>query len=243
MAEIETWFHLPKPFQTAFGGEEVCAPSFASRWRTVVTEQQDRLDQLGKIKKPGDLLAYLDQRVGGAWSSQANEYTQIHSTLAELSKTIELAKRERRELYAARYASGQKWQAIQTEMGNHFRATIFEKTPSEADIEKRAQFSSQLDALRLERQVLEVRYAEFGNLEREAARSDAFMKVHKRRREIELESELKRLSLIREAVISSKGLENANRRPSAWWIPLVSPDGKWFSKIMETATCCWEPMN
>ncbi len=243
LAEIETWFHLPKPFQTAFGGEEVCAPSFASRWRTVVTEQQDRLEQLGKIKKPGDLLAFLDQRVGGAWSSQANEYTQIHATLAELSKTIESAKRERRELYAARYASGQKWQAIQTEMGNHFRATIFEKTPSEADLEKRAQFSSQLDALRTERQALEVRYAELGNLEREAARSDAFMKVHKRRREIELESELKRLSLIREAVISSKGLENANRRPSAWWIPLVSPDGKWFSRIMETATCCWEPMN
>ena len=243
LADIDTWFHLPKPFQTAFGGEEVCAPSFASRWRTVVSEQQDRLEQLGKIKKPGDLLAYLDQRVGGAWSSQAKEYTQIHATLAELSKTIESAKRERRELVAARHASGQKWQAVQTEMGDHFRATIFEKTPSAEDIEKRTQFSAQLDALRSERQALEVRYAELGNLEREAARSDAFMKVHKRRREIELESELKRLSLIREAVISSKGLENANRRPSAWWLPLVSPDGKWFEQIMATATCCWEPMN
>lgn len=243
LADIDTWFHLPKPFQTAFGGEEVCAPSFASRWRTVVSEQQDRLEQLGKIKKPGDLLAYLDQRVGGAWSSQAKEYTQIHATLAELSKTIESAKRERRELYAARHASGQKWQAVQTEMGDHFRATIFEKAPSAEDIEKRAQFSAQLDALRSERQALEVRYAELGNLEREAARSDAFMKVHRRRREIELESELKRLSLIREAVISSKGLENANRRPSAWWLPLVSPDGKWFDQIMATATCCWEPMN
>ena len=243
LADIDTWFHLPKPFQTAFGGEEVCAPSFASRWRTVVSEQQDRLEQLGKIKKPGDLLAYLDQRVGGAWSSQAKEYTQIHATLAELSKTIESANRERRELVAARHASGQKWQAVQTEMGDHFRATIFEKTPSAEDIEKRTQFSAQLDALRSERQALEVRYAELGNLEREAARSDAFMKVHKRRREIELESELKRLSLIREAVISSKGLENANRRPSAWWLPLVSPDGKWFEQIMATATCCWEPMN
>lgn len=243
LAEIETWFNLPKPFQTAFGGEAVCAPSFASRWRAVVAEQQDRLDQLGKIKKPGDLLAYLDQKVGGAWSSQAKEYIQIHACLADLSKPIVTAKQQRRELYAALHATGQKWQAIQQEMGDHFRATIFEKTPSEGDLAKRSEYTAQLDALRVERQQLDARFAELGNIEREAARSDAFVKVHKRRREIELESELKRLSLIREAVISSKGLENANRRPSAWWIPLVSPDGKWFQQIMSTATCCWEPMN
>jgi hypothetical protein len=243
LADIETWFNMPKPFQTAFGGEAICAASFASRWRTVVKEQQGRLDQLGKIRKPSDLLTYLDQKVGGAWSSQAKEYVQIHACLADLSKAISSAKQQRKELYAARYATGQKWQAIQKEMGDHFRATIFEKSPSEADLAKRAGFVAQLEALKAERQSLDTRFAELGNQEREAARSDAFVKVHKRRREIELESELKRLSLIREAVISSKGLENANRRPSAWWIPLVSPDGKWFERIMDTATCCWEPMN
>jgi hypothetical protein len=243
LADIETWFNLPKPFQSAFGGEAVCAPSFASRWRTVVTEQQERLEQLGRIRKPGDLLAFLDQKVGGAWSSQATEYSQIHGKLAELSRVLDDAKQARRELYNARRETGQKWQLVQREMGDHFRATIFEKTPTADDLAKREAFKVQLEAIRDERDAIDERYVELGAKEREAARSEAFVKIHKRRREIELESELKRLTLIREAVISSKGLENANRRPSAWWIPLVSPDGKWFERIMETATCCWEPMN
>ena len=242
LADIETWFNLPKPFQTAFGGEAVCAPSFASRWRTVVAEQQDRLEQLGKIRKPAELLSFLDCKIGGAWSSQAKEYTEIHGKLAELSRVLDDAKKARRELYNARRATGQKWQVVQKEMGDHFRATIFEQTPSAADLAKREDFKKQLNAIKDERETIEDRYVELGTKEREAARSDAFVKVHKRRREIELESELKRLTLIREAVISSKGLENANRRPSAWWLPLVSPDGKWFDRIMETATCYWEPM-
>ncbi len=243
LADIETWFNMPKPFQAAFGGEAICAPSFSSRWRAVVAEQQDRLEQLGKIRKPGELLAYLDQKVGGAWSSQATEYSQIHSKLAELSRVIEDAKKDRRELYAARHATGQKWQVLQKEMGDHFRAFIFEKSPSAADLARREDFRTQLEAIRDEREAIDVKYSELGNQEREAARSEAFVKVHKRRREIELESELKRLTLIREAVISSKGLENANRRPSAWWLPLVSPDGHWFNQIMKTAVCYWEPMN
>jgi hypothetical protein len=242
LADIETWFNLPKPFQTAFGGEAICAPSFASRWRTVVAEEGDRLEQLGKIKKPGDLLAFLDSKIGGAWSSQAKEYDEIHGKLAELSQVIEAAKKERRELYNAWRATGQQWQVVQREMGDHFRETIFEKTPTAENLAKREAYAAQLEDIRDQRGVIEARYSELGTKEREAARSDAFVKVHKRRREIELESELKRLSLIREAVISSKGLENANRRPSAWWLPLVSPDGKWFERIMETATCYWEPM-
>jgi len=243
LANIETWFSMPKPFQTAFGGEAICAPSFASRWRAVVAEQRDRLDQLGRIRKPGDLLAYLDQRVGGAWSLQAKEYAEIHDKLTKLSRGIDDIKKERHKLYHCRKQAGQKTQAVQRTMGEHFRADIFEKTPSAEALAKRQQFVVQLEELKSERESLETSMAELGNKEREAARSEAFMKVHKRRREIELESELKRLTLIREAVISSKGLENANRRPSAWWIPLVSPDGKWFEQIMETATCYWEPMN
>ena len=62
------------------------------------------------------------------------------------------------------------------------------------------------------------------------------------RAEIEIEAELKRLKMIREAVISGKGLMNANRRPSGWWLPLVSPDGTWFKETMRTAECYWEPM-
>lgn len=243
LESVENWFELPKPFQTAFGGESICAPSFASRWRAVIEEQKCRLDQLGKIRKPAELLSYLDQKVGGAWSLQAREYEAIHQQLTELSRAIETLKAKRRELHNAWKASGQKWQDIQRRMGHHFRAEIFEKTPTDAAQEARRQFQDQLADLNTWRGQLVVKIGELGDQERAASQSQVFLKVHKRRREIELESELKRLSLIREAIISSRGLESANRRPSAWWLPLVSPDGKWFEKIMETATCYWEPMN
>ena len=242
LAGIENWFNLPKPLQAAFGGEAICAPSFASRWRAVVEEQKCRLEQLGRIRKPFELLSYLDEKVGGAWSLQANEYKEIHRQLSELSHAIEALKTERRRLHNAWRETGQQWQRIQREMGDHFRAEIFEKPVTSEVTERREEFNRQLHDLRVERDLLLAKIGELGDEERAATQSSEFVKVHKRRREIELEGELKRLAMIREAVISSRGLENANRRPSAWWLPLISPDGKWFEQVIETATCYWEPM-
>ncbi|MBS1726731.1 MAG: hypothetical protein JST51_08425 [Armatimonadetes bacterium] len=242
LASVENWFDLPKPFQAAFGSETICAPSFASRWRAVVGEQKSRIEQLGQIRKPGELLCYLDQKVGGAWSLQAQEYEAIHGQLSELSQEIESLKEKRRTLHNAWKADGQRWQEIQREMGDHFRAKIFEKIPDQSELDCRASFAAQLERLRKQREAYLHEIAMLGERERAASQSETFLKVHKRRREIEMESEFKRLSMIREATISSRGLESANRRPSAWWIPLVSPDGRWFRRIMETATCYWEPM-
>jgi hypothetical protein len=243
LASVETWFNLPKPFQTAFGGEAVCAPSFASRWRTVVDEQKSRLEQLGKIRKPSELLCYLDQKVGGAWSQQAREYESIHGKLSEISRSIEEIRQQRRGLNREFRATGQQWQAIQQEMGDHFRAEIFEKEFSQAALVQRQKFVDRLNDLKHKREEISNQIDALGDKEREVTHSDAFVKIHRRRREVELEGELKRLCLIREAVISSRGLESANRRPSAWWMPLVSPDGKWFQEVMDSATCYWEPMN
>ena len=72
---------------------------------------------------------------------------------------------------------------------------------------------------------------------------DEVRRIHVRRRSIELEAELKRLRLFRNAVITSKGLAKANLRPSAWWFPLVCPDGLWFRETIDTAECYLEPLN
>ena len=76
----------------------------------------------------------------------------------------------------------------------------------------------------------------------ELVRDESVRRVHQRRREIEMEAELRRLRLIREAIIASKGLENANRRPSAWWFRMVCPDGLWFRETVETADYYLEPL-
>jgi hypothetical protein len=43
------------------------------------------------------------------------------------------------------------------------------------------------------------------------------------------------MRLIREAVISSEGLLKSGHRPSAWWFPVVSPNGDWFNHAVGRA--------
>jgi hypothetical protein len=49
-------------------------------------------------------------------------------------------------------------------------------------------------------------------------------------------AELERLRRVRDAIFTSEGLRYTNVRPTAWWLPTVSPDGKWFEKLA-TTTC------
>ena len=83
---------------------------------------------------------------------------------------------------------------------------------------------------------------ELRHAQNELVQDEEIHRIHDRRRSIELEAELKRLRLIRQAIISSKGLEKANLRPSAWWFRLVCPDGLWFRETIETAECYLEPL-
>ena len=52
---------------------------------------------------------------------------------------------------------------------------------------------------------------------------------------LEYEAELERLRRVRDAISVSEGLRYTNFRPTAWWLPLVSPEGKWFEQLAKTA--------
>ena len=42
---------------------------------------------------------------------------------------------------------------------------------------------------------------------------------------------------------ATAGLRRAERRPSAWWFPLLCPDGGWFRETARTAEAYWEPLD
>ncbi len=237
------WFKLPEPLHFAFGSEDVCFPSFAARWRAVGAEQKERLARLGTLKKPVDLVQYLEKLVGGAWSTQAQEYVVLQRQLSVLSREVEDLNEKRHRIYGRLREIRGEWQALERQKGEHFRSNIYDRLASEADMEARARFTQKILLLQSERDSLRGALAKLGRKQREAAQDPAVMRAHERRREIEIEAELKRLKLIREAIISSTGLENANRRPAAWWLPMISPDGKLFEAVMKSAECWWEPMN
>ena len=66
-------------------------------------------------------------------------------------------------------------------------------------------------------------------------RSEAVVQSRQSRRELRYEAELERLRRTRGALMTSEGLRYTNYRPTAWWFPLVSPDGKWLDQLVETA--------
>lgn len=237
-----SWFRLPEPFQRAFGTEELCGPSFSARWEEVGIEQEALLAQLSRLKRPIELIRFLEKTHGGSWEKLAKEYEGLHKTLSALEKDLAQIREQRSGLYDEMRRLRVKRLTAELEKGNHFRANIFNQSPTEENLQERE---------RLNDAVLEVvhagtevrnRMVQLRHTQRDLVEDEAIRKIHERRRSIELEAELKRLRLIRQAIISSKGLEHANVRPSAWWFPLVCPDGLWFRETIDTAECYLDPL-
>ncbi len=238
-----SWFQLPEPFRASFGTEELCAPSFAHRWREVAAEQGRLLAHLHELRRPVDLIAFLDDRLGGNWKSLATEYGKLQQELSALRARVNEVRSSRAGLYAERRALRQRSQVLQRRSGDQFRAEVFGQVSVRPEAQQRRDsFLLELDSLRAARRDWHSRLAELRRTQEVIVNDEAVHRVHLRRRAIELEAELKRLRLIRHAIISSKGLERASYRPSAWWFPLVSPDGLWYRETIESAEYYLEPL-
>ncbi|HEY0866901.1 MAG TPA: hypothetical protein VGE01_05975, partial [Fimbriimonas sp.] len=84
-----SWLRLPGPLDAAFGTEEMCAPSFAGRWQQVAEEQEGLLRELGALRRPVDLIHFLDKTQGGQWECLASEYTSLRRRLDELDRDLQ----------------------------------------------------------------------------------------------------------------------------------------------------------
>jgi hypothetical protein len=237
-----SWLKLPEPFQRPFGVEELCSPSFSARWREVGARQKALLVELGQLKRPIDLIRYLDSTVSGCWSALAAEYEGLHSQLDQLMLRVESIKKERyaaigllRELRSRRVAS-------EVAKGSQFRSRIFEREPTPEDLAMRARLTSSVEQIIEQIASTKAIVRTLLQQQDDVVKDPAVIAIHERRRAIELEAELKRLSMAREAVINSDGLELASRRPSAWWFPIVCPGGKWFRSTIDRAVCYLEPL-
>lgn len=242
LEECRSWIRLPEPLRGPFGAEEICTPSFAARWKEVVEDQARLLQRLGELKSPLDLIKFLDAHSQGSWKCLSDEYVGLHERLEGLEKQIEGLRQQRRSLYAELKRSKQERVAAEIAKGEHFRAHIFEKEPDPVREQERGLLAEAVESAT--RRISDVKH-EIRSLMRrqsEAARDEEVLRIHDRRRAIETEAELKRLRLIRDAVITSKGLKRSDRRPSAWWFPVLCPDGGWFAETARAAECYLEPL-
>ncbi|MFN8218626.1 MAG: hypothetical protein U0S12_00635 [Fimbriimonadales bacterium] len=242
MRVCPVFLELPEPFRRPFGVEELCAPSFSARWREVARAQEAALAQMHDLRRPLDLIRYLDESVGGFWNCLAAEYDGLHVRLERLEQEIAGLRTERKRRYDERRLLRKQRVAAEEAKGAHFRAKIFEKSPSAEDLAERQRLIDEVERIAHAIGENEHEIRLLLRRQSELARDEEVVKIHERRRGIELEAELKRLRLIRSAVIVSRGLANAERRPSAWWFPIVCPTGKWFSETIETADYYLEPL-
>ena len=238
-----SWIRLPEPFQRAFGTEEICSPSLSNRWVEVAGEQDDLLRKLGKLRRPIDLIRFLDESLGGSWHRLAEEYQALQSKLQALTTTLSTIRTQRLALYDERRRLRRARVEAERLKGEHFRAKIFEKDPTPEDLAERHRLELELEKVIHAATQLQAKALEFRHQQQELVSSDAVLRVHERRKQVELEAELKRLRIIRGAYTTAKGLVLSSRRPSAWWFPLVSPDGLWFRETVDQARCYLEPLD
>lgn len=237
-----TWLELPEPLRSPFGVEHIWAKSFAKRWRSVAETQEELLQKLGQLKRPVDLIRFLDETIGGAWIKLGEEYQELHQRLVELEGSVAELRTQRTQLYTCiRQKRAERVQAERAK-GDHFRAKIFEKGPTPEDLAERERLTHEVERIIHEQAQARRELRELWHRQDEMVGSDEIRQIHERRRGIELEAELRRLKLVRDAVIASKGLKKAGHRPSAWWFPLVSPDGLWFKETIRSARCYLEPL-
>ncbi len=238
-----SWIRLPEPLRTPFGAVEVCAPSIAGRWRSVALEQASLIEKISGLRRPVELLAFLESQLGGSWKHLAEEYQSLHDQLEKETRDL-LDRRSRRlTLYSRRRDLRQKRIDLERLSGEHFRDRIFEKEASRADASRRLQLQEQISGVVAEVHETQAAIRSLMHQQRELAGSPEVIKMHDRRRSIELEAELARLRLIRQAIIASKGMNRASFRPSAWWFRLVCPDGLWFRETVDSAECYLEALS
>ncbi|MEJ5171327.1 MAG: hypothetical protein WHU10_10090, partial [Fimbriimonadales bacterium] len=185
-----SWVRLPAPFRRPFGADEICSKSFAQRWRTVAKEQRELLQRLASLRRPIDLIRFLDAEVGGAWRAIAQEYESLHAKAAALRAAIDHEREQRRALYQR--LRELRLHRVETErrMGEHFRARIYGREPAEEDLRQRRAFAEEVRGTILEIDRLREEIRESLRRQDALAGSPEAQDTHERRRSIELEAEL-----------------------------------------------------
>lgn len=244
------WLRLPEHLAAAFGQREVCTPSLAQRWRAVVQQQRDLLNDIKRTPRARDLLGLLDRRVGGSWRIMSEEYDRLQKALQEIHDQATVIQEQARETLAQIKEKKAELQTIQLEKGRHFRAHFLplrdqlhalyaegrKDDPAAGKIldqmeqygKARQQFDVRFDDAQGDIGELRLRLQELAAKRLELERSHETQRLRQRVRQIEREAELARMTLVRNAILTSEGLELTNNRPAAWWFLLASPSGAWF---------------
>lgn len=232
---------LPPEMAFAFGMEVLSTSEFASQRKDASLKCKILLQRLADLKKPIELLSYFSG-YGDEWTASLRSYLKCVEVLEGMRASIEAIKERKRMVAAEQRAAKKKRVEAEIAKGKHFRAMIFDKEPSEADLSERQRLTEAVDIAISEIRRLKREWYSLDAEQSALVQGPDIRRAMELRNEIEFKAETFRMELIRNAIVSSDGLEKSGLRPSAWWFPIVSPDGEWFKETIEHAQWYLEPL-
>lgn len=230
---------LPEHLAAAFGRRRVGAWELAANWRSVVDAQSRLLERIKCIRKPRELMAFLAESKGGEWAARLEEYNHAKARQVQLRSAAAEVQAHVVNLYAQLRGVKRQIVATEREKGDHFRRTQDWTVQEQA---RRESLSARIAHLLEERRQLleQIHRAKQQRLELERGTEAA--SVRRRVEELEVEAETSRMTMVRNAILTTRGMVHTQHRPSAWWIPMLDPTGAWFQRIVETAELYLEPL-
>lgn len=229
LAAVETDLLLPDVLAGPFKTKKITAKEFSAKWREVQSEQREFLEALAGAKKPTEFLDLLPDT--DRWRSVRAEWRETEERFASLASEVEKFRNLRREVTSRMRDARQSLNELEHEMGRHWRAQILGREPSAADLETRKQFGQRIRDARQTVFELESEFRTLLQVQRELVANSEIARIRRRRDAILFELQAERARLIRSAITAKIGLRQAGFRPSAWWLPIVSPGGEWFRAI------------
>lgn len=224
----------------AFGQPTITTPEFAATWRQVVEEQKALCAHLATLRKPLDLLAYLEGREPQTdWEAHRMAYLQAKETLIALRREAAAVQVEVENRYARLLTLKRRGQAVEREMGEHFRTTEAWTPEATAHREK---LKREREALEQEKRHLRAELVALKTRRLEIERSAEAQQARTTRDAVEQAAERARLHLVRQAILVMEGLPHTSHRPSAWWLPMIDSTGSWFRRIADTTELYTEPL-
>jgi hypothetical protein len=230
---------LPAHLEAALGTREIPAAQFAVQWQTSIEEQSSLLEQASRIRSPRELLRFLAGKAEGPWEALAAEYAAARETLKASARRAAEVQTAVNSQYDRLGEVKRLIVQTEREKGGHFRATVVWTSEDER---RRETLHWRIQELLEERRRIRSRITELKATRLQIEREGEAGRARKRTSQIEVEAEMARLGMVRNAILAIRSLPHTEHRPTAWWIPMVDRSGRWFRRIVETTELYCEPL-
>jgi hypothetical protein len=263
LADVDACFRLSAHLAAGFGKAESSAKEFARRWRSVTKHQKKLLRVLSRTRCYRELMQLLAEEDGAGWRERVGTYVEARAELLKIQQAVAEQKRRaaalRQQIRELELSLGR----LQRERGRFSRLAKGlqrqldhqEKTgASEKELlatRRELQRCQELELPRLRGELEQARVkVKVSTAEREKTvagyraleTGSAAREARSIRMKLEAEAETARLRLAARAIRITRSLPYTNHRPTAWWLPVVDPSGKWFQAIMQSTELSLEEM-